>query len=297
MDYYFIDNQSGLSVARVYGLDSIVEIPEADFGREITEVSPYCFSETQRGIETPADLYGDEPVAGNLVEEVYLPRGIRKIGAYAFYNCFQLRKLSLYSTTRDLGAGFLTGCTQLEEIDIYIVDNFRSCLRELLIELPQTLRVNYFSEDGKLLAQLIFPVYFENSIENTPGRILMRDMHGCGMMYRNCFLDTQFQFRGYDHLFREVDIYEGPYLACELAIKRLMYPYKLMEDVRKAYETYLLAHLKEAAESFDGAQLRCLLGIEGMKDASRLDMLLEHVLKRQDQRLTALVMNARYGIL
>lgn len=293
MDFYFAENKDGLSVVRAYGLDPVVEIPEADFGTEITGVSPYCFSEVQRGVEAPAQMYGDDPVAGTMVEEVYLPRTLKRIGKYAFYNCFNLRKLSITSTTTDLGAGLFTGCTNLSDIDIYIVEKARSCMRELLMELSQTLRVSYFSADGTLLAKLVFPVFFENSIENTPGRILMRDVHGCGIMYRNCFLDTEFQFRNYDKLFREVDIYDGVPLACELAVKRLMYPYHLLEDSREEYTRYLLAHAKEAAAEFDADALRCLCRLPGMT-REQLDALIDVVLTRGDQELTAIAMNARY---
>lgn len=292
MDYHFIDNQKGLSVARVYGLDSIVEIPEADFGTDITEVSPYCFAEIQRGIQTPATLYGDEAVTGTSVEEVYLPRSIRKIGAYAFYNCFRLRKLSLYSTTEDLGAGFLTGCSGVEEIDFYLAEHTKSCLQEILMELPQMIRVNYFSEQGTLLAKLIFPAFYENSIENTPGRILMRDVHGCGIMYRNCFLHREFQFKAYDQLFREVDLYDGAALACELALCRLQYPYRLMQDAREQYIRYLQLHPSETAELLDSIRLKMLL--EFPIPTEILQVLADKVMQKGNQQLTAMMMNALY---
>lgn len=290
-----MENKDGLSVARAYGLDSFVEIPEADLGTKITGVSPYCFSETQRGIETPKLLYGDEPVAGTLVEAVRLPSTLKRIGAYAFYNCFQLRYLSLYSTTTDLGAGLFTGCTALSDIDIYVDEQARSCFQELLMELSQTLRVNYYAADGTLLAKLIFPVFFENSIENTPGRILMRDMHGCGMMYRNCFQGTSFSFAAYDKLFSEVDLYEGAGLACELAIKRLMHPYQLCAVAREEYAAYLLAHAAQAAKDFDAQELRSFLSLEGLSSA-QLDEMLELIIARGDQSLTALLMQARYAL-
>ena len=51
------------------------------------ETGTYC---TENGTEeTPAD---DMPqAAGNQVEEICLPRFLRKIGRYAFYNCFKLQ--------------------------------------------------------------------------------------------------------------------------------------------------------------------------------------------------------------
>ena len=54
----------------------------------------------------------------------------------------------------------------------------------MLAELRQTLFVDYH---GKQEARLVFPEFFEESVENTPARIIMREMHGCGHRYRYCF--------------------------------------------------------------------------------------------------------------
>lgn len=49
-------------------------------------------------------------VNGNALTELKLPRTLKKVGAYGFYNCENLRSLELYSTTMDWGAGVFTGC-------------------------------------------------------------------------------------------------------------------------------------------------------------------------------------------
>lgn len=292
MDFNFIQNQNGLCVTRVYGLDSIVEIPEADFGEDITEVSPYCFAQLQRGLSSPETMYGDEAIAGEELTELSLPRSIRKIGAYALYNCTRLRRLSLYSSTTDLGAGFLTGCTGLEYIDIYLVEGSRSCLKELLFELRQTLRVRLMNERGELLTELIFPEFYENTLENTPGRILMRDVHGSGIMYRNCFIGTDFQPKAYDRLLKEAALFDGEELAAELAVKRLMHPWQLLPESREQYERFLLSHLEVCADSFDLPQLRCLCALP--LDWEGWALLLERIPTRGEQLLTAFVMNAAH---
>ena len=57
------------------------------------------------------DKYPD--IAGNRLTELYLPSVLRKIGRYAFYNCFQLKKISFQGNLKDLGAGALTGCHRM----------------------------------------------------------------------------------------------------------------------------------------------------------------------------------------
>ena len=49
----------------------------------------------------------------------------------------------------------------------------------------------------------------------------MREMHGCGHMYRYCFDGGDFRFDEYDRLFPHVKVQEKPELAVRLALYRL----------------------------------------------------------------------------
>ena len=135
----------------------------------------------------PCEYLGEPELCGSRVEEIILPDTIRKVGAYGFYNCSGLKRLSCSSAVEDWGAGVFTGCTGLRCLDIRVAEGRKSCFKDILSELHQTLSVNYRSSSGTLLAKLIFPEFFEESVENTPARIIMREMHGCGHMYRYCF--------------------------------------------------------------------------------------------------------------
>ena len=97
-----------------------------------------------------------------------------------------------------------------------MAENCKSCLREILSELRQTLDVDYRDGAGNLLCRLVFPEYFEESVENTPARIIMRQMHGCGHLYRYCFEETRFQVGEYDKLFPHVVVQELPGLVTRL---------------------------------------------------------------------------------
>ena len=154
-------------------------------------------------------------MCGEVLEELTLPEHLEKVGAYAFHNCFHLKKLSCCSTVKDWGAGVFTGCTRITELDIRIFPEAKSNFKEILSELRQMLVVDYRDEQGKLLAKLIFPEFFEESIENTPARIIMREMHGCGHMYRYCFSGTDFQFWEYDKLLPTAEILESPPLLAQ----------------------------------------------------------------------------------
>ncbi len=210
------------------------------------------------------NLWRDIPaLRGGRLEELRLPARLEKVGAYALYNCEKLKKLELYSTTLDWGAGVFAGCYGVEQVIIHADESRKSCMREVLAELRQTLGVLYLLEKAAdetevqqreslpaataLSARLIFPEFFEEAVENTPARILVTETHGCGQKYRNAFVSTQFQFREYDSLFPHVQVQEPEALVARLALGRLMYPYRLEERYAERYREYLEEHAAAAA--------------------------------------------------
>ena len=262
MKLLYEETLDGISVRRCYGLDGIVQIPDRIDGKPVTGLEGYLFSETVRGRGVPPHEYEGEPeLCGSQVKELVLPRYAKRIGAYAFYNCSGLRKLSCQSTVDDWGAGVFTGCTGIASLDICVREEGKSCFREILSELRQTLDVDYRREDGTLLAKLVFPEYFEESVENTPARIIMREMHGCGHMYRYRLDGTRFDVGEYDRLFPHVTVQEKPELVTRLALYRLYWPWGLKEEAAKAYQDYIAAHAGDAAEGILKRGERDILGL------------------------------------
>lgn len=282
--------KDGVRVIRCYGLDGEVEIPEILDGLPVREIGPYAFAQEIRRKEPGEIFYGitgefeeekEElpPICGNGLRSISLPPSLKKIGAYAFYGCENLESVKAFSLTADLGAGLFTGCYGIQKLDISMVPGERSCLKEMLSELRQTLTLDYRDQEGKLQARLIFPEFFEESVENTPARILMREMHGCGHMYRNAFVGGEFQFMVYDRLFFHVQVEEKPLLGTLLALNRLRYPLQLGGEAKKAYEEYLAGHgreiLQAAAKEQDGELLTFAAGASWCTNQCLEDMLSE----------------------
>ena len=108
-------------MGRCYTLDNKLVIPDTIEGLPVTELDTYTFSQTVRRREQPAvEREGEPEMCGEVLEELTLPEHLEKVGAYAFYNCFHLKKLSCCSTVKDWGAGVFTGCTRITELDIRI---------------------------------------------------------------------------------------------------------------------------------------------------------------------------------
>lgn len=286
------ENGDSVKILRCYGECSQIVLPETISGRKVTELGDYIFSGDMRGtpagklweadeepgsaaragagglpgsaagtgaggsVESPGiNMAGLQPACGERLKEIRLPSGLRKIGRYAFYNCYGLKKLSMYSTISDIGAGAFNGCRMIEELEIGVVKGERSCLKEVLAELNESLTVDYRQlekdADGQLgctgRASLFFPVFYEEAVENTPARILETHVHGCGHRYRYAFDGTEFKFREYDSLFIHAKTQEPPARAAALAMGRLRFPLELTEKASLMYREYLILHPEEAA--------------------------------------------------
>lgn len=238
MDFKFEKVNNYIRILRCFSHGGNVVIPEMIGGCPVTEIGAYAFSAHGESED------GRAAVCGEALTEIILPKTIRKIGRYAFYDCSNLERMEFYSDIEDIGAGAFTGCHRVRHMDVTIVEGKRSCLRELLLELREEQFVDYHSKQGE--AKLVFPEFFEEAVENTPARILETHTHGSGMWYRNCFVQTELQFGMYDKRFPWAKENERMELLMEMTFGRLMYPVQLGEDAKIQYQEFLREHLEEA---------------------------------------------------
>lgn len=327
MFLYQINNETAtLLGSRSY--DGIVEIPAAIAGKPVTELAPYAFSEgwgrremlKAAGTILLADSEGNaidqdlnlsdgdlaSPPATELppaaccghLKEIVLPPTIKKIGNYAFYNCFELHTIRCFSSIADVGSGLFTGCTGIRHIDIHIIPGQRSCFQEMISELRQELTVDYYIEpDSDCRAKLVFPEMYEESVENTPARIIMREMHGCGHRYRYCFERTAFQFSKYDALFPHIKVQEPERVVCALVLGRLTYPEELTEQYRRVYEEYLRGHMTGAALwalEEKSAELYLWLAEQYAEEKAALDELIELANKKGETEILSGLMDLKH---
>lgn len=260
MIYLYRRNSDGICIDRVFGHDSIIELPATLDGIPVTELGGYIFSDhidcrdlaklkqegffcTAEGKTVPDEA--DEPeISGNAVQELYLPEHLRKIGRYAFYNCFRLNKISFSGSLKDIGAGALTGCHKITQIAVKTDENGQSCLKEFLMELPETLCVEMETNNTK--GRLWFPEFFEEGIENTPARILENRVHGSGLRYRNSIVHKKLHTLEYDRLFPYAVAWEKEEIVLNLALGRILYPMELSEEAENQYMNYLKEHTEAA---------------------------------------------------
>lgn len=283
-------------ILRCFSRDTCARIPESLDGCPVTEVAPYAFSshmdekkmekgiaEGQIQVFVPElmQMQGEErpyetvPVlAGNRLEEVFLPHTIRRVGKYCFYNCANLHRLSFCGGLQDWGSGVFTGCHQVRELSVFTDQENRSSMKQVLDEIHEEVTVDYHTADGQCAA-LVFPEFYEEGVENTPARILEEKIHGSGMMYRNCIAAGKMDFGQYDMRLSHAISLESQEMVARLVMGRLRFPVGLSEKAKKIYETYVRENGTVFADLFleerDMDGIRWLLSLyEDGEDGGRL---------------------------
>lgn len=308
---YFAYEQrdNGICILRCYGSSASVAIPEELEGLAVTEVSSYAFAEELE--DEPRNTSGFPSICGDKLEEVYLPRTVRRLGRYIFYNCQKLRRLSFYSNLAYMGAGAFTGCESLAFLDMYQLEG-RSCLREILQDLKQKVRVDCYQAaeeggvyaspvsgrgDAKLFGRLVYPEFFEEAVENTPARIISTQTHGMGIQYRNAFRNTQIVFEEYDRLFTMGKYNIDFTNIIDMAISRLRYPHSLGTKAKEEYAAWLREHLCETAgflvEQQEWEDLRWLAE-QFVTEFSEIETILEAAKRQEEAQAVSMVMDIRH---
>lgn len=263
-------------------------IPDTLGGLEVTGVSDRLFANTA-------------------VEEVYLPKTLRRIGRYAFYNCEKLNCLHFYSAAVEVGGGLFNGCRNVRELHVHLGKDERSGLRDFVTEISERLTVHCYMQneagEEKEVSCLVFPAYYDEAVENTPARIISSSIHGSGQRYRYCFEDRKIRYDRYDKQFFYEKTEEGLLPAAEIAVYRLKFPNGLWEEAKSVYEEFLKLNLKAVLlgnltrpEIFKWLvnHYEAEIGADGRLEKRELDELIDAAARDRRTELSSLLMELRY---
>ena len=201
--------------------------------------------------KTNADpVTADQAMCADTLEEIWLPEGLISTGSYLFYGCVSLNVLHLPSTLRSLGGGAFVSCNHLKEIWFTAAVEGRtpSCMKDVICDLAYELEAVVADPRGQVCSRLVFPGYYEESIENTPARIIEIHYHGTGYKYRQCFQNGQIDMDRYDKLFYLASVQEFLPTVIKLAADRLLYEPQPGEKERQDYMQFLLEHGRDTAD-------------------------------------------------
>lgn len=288
-DFEYEIKNGGACVTKILAPGAACVIPDSLGGHPVTEIADRLFS-------------------GSGVEEVYLPKPLKRIGRYAFYNCEKLERLDFYSAVREIGGGLFNGCQNIRELTVHMDREERSGLRDFVTELSGRLLVHCYLTGGSgkeyEAARLVFPDYYDEAVENTPARLISFSIHGSGQRYRYCFEDKKIRYDRYDKQFSHEMNEEALLPAAELAIYRLMFPHGLWEEAEETYECFLRNHLPavllgnmENPEIFKWVMKHYEAEIhsEGRLNEEAMASLIEAASRLKKTELLSLLMEQRYG--
>lgn len=235
------DNHKYIEITGFEGKVSELVVPEVVDGLGVEAIGNHAFSGRQ-------DLV-----------TVSLPKTIRTIYGFAFHNCRNLRKISLYDSVDDYYDGVIRQCDSLEEVEITLNRGWYEVVRNFLADNDKRLRFRLNICDDPMAASddsqapdckygpdiseiqavlLTFPEYVYDFNENTMARTIQFSIAGSGMFYRECVDRRSINYREYDRLFEKAKI-DGGEAAQDIAIGRLLYPVQLEDRCRQQYEDYV----------------------------------------------------------
>lgn len=190
---------------------------------------------------TPVEAIGNHAFSGRSdIVSISLPETIKTLYGFAFHDCRNLRKITLFDSLDDYYDGVCRQCDSLEDIELTVKRSWYEVIRNFLADNDKTLRfmVHSLNEEKYEDCCLTFPGYVYDFNENTMARTIQFTIAGSGYAYRECVDRRKIDYRQYDNLFAKAVI-DGPVIAENIAIGRLLFPTELDDKSRKKYEDYL----------------------------------------------------------
>ena len=208
------------------------------------------------------------------LEKVELPKTIRALRAFSFFNCKALREFMLWDSVEDYYDGSLRQCLVLSHINVHFEkeENYQ-IVRDILGDSDRRLQFHlYFSESSLNMntdsvvtssgaatssrekadsyernssvrsstkeLSLLFPGYVDKVREDTMARQIHDTIDGCGYSYRQTVGRRRIDLRLYDKLFSRA-IHDTKGAAVYIALGRLRYPAELLDKAREDYLAFL----------------------------------------------------------
>ena len=239
----------------------------------------------------PVRSIGKHAFAGRKdLQEAVLPPSVKRLSLFAFHNCADLRRMSLYDSAEDYYDGVIRQCTALREIEIRFSGSSYALLKDMLSDNDHAMSFHLYLPSEEI--RLSFPEYALIASENTMARTIQFAYEGGGYAYRNCVRKKEIKFREYDRLFSFMERDDASFAAV-IATDRLMFPHDLDEKARNHYIDFLKEHAGQALERFiRGRQTERirLLTENGYADAEAISEALQLASELKETAICAILM-------
>lgn len=244
-------DESGVTVLRAFTCDERAVLPECLLDQEVIALGDHALAPGAWEAEGEQIQITGAPNPGEwdnrALRELTLPPGLRSAGSYALMNCRELCTLRLTGRSVAWGTGVLMNCRSLRRI---LLEHREGETGEALAwfcgELTGELDISV-EKNGRRVARLIVPEYYEEYEENCPAHHFDYRVHGAGQPYHRAFDSRRLDYSAYDALWPKLLAGEyEPETALRLAWWRVCYPEGLSPDAASRYWAYLSGHAAEA---------------------------------------------------
>ena len=272
----YIKEEDGMMICRCYGTGSHLQLPERVAGEPVTALADHCFAAEASfslrhvkkqtavlsekdgrwiGRDRGTDIAGEgmQPaglpaLCADRLESIILPASLLRIGNYAFYGCHKLKEIHFPAALVSLGGGAFVASYHLERFCFERNEGQLNppCMKDVLGDYRYEIEA-VVTEGGREQYRLYFPEYYEEAVENTPGREIQMEFHGTGYRYRQCFMERQINFARYDSWFYTTTVQEPLQTAVKLALYRIQTPVGLGRDAKEAYLDFLRKEYRQLA--------------------------------------------------
>ena len=277
--FEFLPGEDGIIVVRCYGENDRIVIPDRIGGQPVKEAADHIFAAQRSRKYKKEELhlsqsgnwgYDSGASPGSSLElpeqctgllEIRFGRFLRRVGSYAFYGCRKLERIVFPDTLSRLDSGIFTACNHLREIVFYAAQpetppqqersqqpETPKCLRNIVNEMDHEITVSVCDSAGKEWVRLLYPGYYEDSIENTPARIIEVKYEGTGYKYRQSFRGNEIDYEMYDSWFYLAKVQEDIRTSMTIALNRLLFPHQLQRQAKESYLDFLRERYEACAD-------------------------------------------------
>lgn len=266
-----------LKLLRVYGNIPMINLPDSISEEnlfpgeniKIVSVGKYCFAQNShlpdrylKETESISDNSLTE-LAGRYVEYVILPDSVKELESYAFYNCRNLKSITVGKMLTVINNDAFMNCRNLDTVKIRADIKDKTGLKYILSQLNKNIEVlfiqdnknNYgitagdvFTEREHYSAGFYYPEYTESYEEIGPAHIFAMNVEGEGYRARQCFNEGVIDVAGYDAIFEQALAMENAVTLFMMAVDRLMYPTNLTQVFQKMYSDFIFEKGEEIME-------------------------------------------------
>ncbi len=177
------------------------------------------------------------------LEEVVIPDSVNRIDRHAFYNCRALKKVTVPGHLKQIEDGAFKNCHELYDIIVDATCGETRCIKNVINDMSHQICISVVHEDGT--AKLVVPGYMYDYELDVCSKVFHEVPIGSGHAYQNCVAREEISYSEYDWLFFMAKNEEHIRTVFELAMNRLMYPYKLENNDKRKYVSFLQEHADE----------------------------------------------------